>query len=47
MPRVKQAVRAVEIDACVRLAQRVMDQSDVERSETLIAAFGRDNDTGG
>ena len=47
VPRVKQAVRAVEIDACVRLAQRVMDQSDVEQIRDLIAAFGRDNDTGG
>lgn len=47
VPRVKQAVRAIEIDACVRLAQRVMDQSDVEQIRDLIAAFGRDNDTGG
>ena len=40
VPRVKQAVRSVEIDACARFARRVMEQSDPRRIEELIAAFG-------
>jgi phosphotransferase system enzyme I (PtsI) len=39
VPRVKQAVRGVEIDACVRLARRVMEQSDPERIGELVAGF--------
>jgi len=42
VPRVKQAVRAVEIDACVRLARRVMDQSDAEKIREMVAAFSAD-----
>ncbi len=41
VPRVKQAVRSVHIDACVRFARRVMEQSDSRRIEELIAEFGR------
>jgi phosphoenolpyruvate-protein kinase (PTS system EI component) len=40
VPRVKQAVRAVDIGACVRLARRVMDHSDVEHIRSLVAEFG-------
>jgi phosphoenolpyruvate-protein phosphotransferase len=39
VPRVKQAVRSVEIDACARFARRVMDQSDPARIEQMIAGF--------
>ena len=35
----KQAVRAVEIDACARFARRVMEQSDPDKIEELIAGF--------
>jgi len=41
VPRVKQAVRALEIDACARFARRVMEQSDTDRIADLIAGFGR------
>ena len=36
VPRVKQAVRAVAIDDCVRLARRVMEQSDPSRIHELV-----------
>ena len=39
VPRVKQVVRAVEIDDCARLARRVMEQSDSARIEELVAEF--------
>ncbi len=39
VPRVKQAVRGVEIDACARFARRVMEQSDSERIQELVAGF--------
>jgi phosphotransferase system enzyme I (PtsI) len=39
VPRVKQAVRAVSIDACARFARRVMEQSDAERIQELVRAF--------
>jgi phosphotransferase system enzyme I (PtsI) len=39
VPRVKQAVRAVSIDSCVRFARRVMEQSDAERIRELVRAF--------
>ena len=39
IPRVKQAVRAVSIDACARHAGRVMRQSDGERIRELVAGF--------
>jgi phosphotransferase system enzyme I (PtsI) len=41
VPRVKQAVRSVEIDACARFARRVMEQSDPARIDELIAGFAR------
>ena len=39
VPRVKQAVRGVEIDACLRLAHTVMQQSNAQRIHDLIAGF--------
>jgi phosphotransferase system enzyme I (PtsI) len=39
VPRVKQMVRAVEIDACARLARRVMEQSDSAVIAEMVAAF--------
>jgi phosphotransferase system enzyme I (PtsI) len=36
VPRVKQAVRALNIDDCVRFARRVMEQSDPERMRELV-----------
>jgi phosphotransferase system enzyme I (PtsI) len=39
LPRVKQAVRGVEIDACARFARQVMEQSDPERIKDLVAGF--------
>lgn len=41
VPRVKRAVRAVEIDACARFARRVMEQSDPARIEELVEGFSR------
>ena len=41
VPRVKQVVRSVEIDGCVRLARRVMEQSDREMIKSLLEGFGR------
>ena len=41
VPRVKQAVRSVEIDACARFARHVMEQSDPGKIEELIGAFYR------
>ena len=45
VPRVKQAVRSVEIDACARFARRVMEQSDPARIEEQIAGFARQSAT--
>ena len=39
VPRVKQAVRAVSIDACARFAGRVMRQSDAARIHELVGEF--------
>ena len=39
VPRVKQAVRSVEIDACARFARHVMEQSDPVKIEELVAGF--------
>ena len=39
VPRVKQAVRAVSIDACARFAGRVMRQSDAQRIHELVSEF--------
>jgi phosphoenolpyruvate-protein kinase (PTS system EI component) len=41
VPRVKQAVRTVEIDACVRFARQVMEQSDPARIEELVMGHAR------
>jgi phosphotransferase system enzyme I (PtsI) len=41
IPRVKQAVRMVDIDACARFARRVMEQSDPIRIAQLVAEFGQ------
>ncbi|MBN8930299.1 MAG: phosphoenolpyruvate--protein phosphotransferase [Rhodospirillales bacterium 69-11] len=41
LPRVKQAVRAVDIDDCARFARRVMDQSDPDRIQALVDSFGQ------
>jgi phosphotransferase system enzyme I (PtsI) len=40
VPRVKQAVRGVSIDDCARFARRVMEQSDPEKIQELVMAFG-------
>jgi phosphotransferase system enzyme I (PtsI) len=40
VPRVKQRVRAVAIDACARFARRVMEQSDPTRIAEMVAGFG-------
>ena len=39
VPRVKQAVRSVDIDSCARFARRVMEQTDPARIEDLIVGF--------
>jgi phosphotransferase system enzyme I (PtsI) len=41
VPRVKQMIRAVEIDACARFARRVMEQSDPAKIVELVADFAR------
>jgi phosphotransferase system enzyme I (PtsI) len=41
VPKVKQAIRSVQIDACVRFARRVMEQADPERIHTMLEGFGR------
>ena len=45
VPRVKQTIRAVEIDACARFARRVMEQSDPDQIEKLVAEFARHGTT--
>jgi phosphotransferase system enzyme I (PtsI) len=40
VPRVKQVVRGVDSDACVRFARRVMEQTDPEQIRALLAGFG-------
>jgi phosphotransferase system enzyme I (PtsI) len=42
IPRVKQAIRVLDIDDCARFARRVMEQSDPARIRELVAAFGND-----
>jgi phosphoenolpyruvate-protein phosphotransferase len=39
IPRVKQAVRALDIGDCARFARRVMEQSDPARIRELVTAF--------
>ena len=41
VPKVKQAIRSVAIDACVRFARRVMEQGDPERIRSMVEGFGR------
>jgi phosphoenolpyruvate-protein phosphotransferase (PTS system enzyme I) len=41
VPKVKQMIRSVQIDACIRFARRVMEQSDPERIRALVDGFGR------
>jgi phosphoenolpyruvate-protein phosphotransferase len=41
VPKVKQVIRSVEIDACVRFARRVMEQGDAERIRSMVDGFGR------
>lgn len=41
VPRVKQTIRAVEIDTCARFARRVMEQSDPQKIDELVAEFAR------
>ncbi len=40
VPRVKQAIRAVSLDECVRLARRVLEESDRVRIKALIGDGG-------
>ncbi|TPG60384.1 phosphoenolpyruvate--protein phosphotransferase [Roseomonas nepalensis] len=39
IPRVKQMVRALNVDDCARFARRVMEQSDPERIQELVMNF--------
>ncbi len=39
VPRVKQAVRSVSMDACARFARRVMEQADPVRISELVGGF--------
>jgi phosphotransferase system enzyme I (PtsI) len=39
IPRVKQAVRGLDIGDCARFARRVMEQSDPARIRELVAGF--------
>jgi phosphoenolpyruvate-protein phosphotransferase len=41
VPKVKHVIRSVAIDACVRFARRVMEQSDPELIRTMVDGFGR------
>lgn len=43
LPRVKQAVRALDITDCARFARRVMEQSDPTRIRDLVDEFGLEN----
>ena len=40
IPRVKQALRGLDIDDCARLARRVMEQSDPAQIHELVNGFG-------
>lgn len=44
IPRVKQAVRSLDIDDCARFARRVMEQSDPARIAQLVERFGQKAD---
>jgi phosphotransferase system enzyme I (PtsI) len=41
IPRVKQAVRGLDIDDCARFARRVMEQGDPARIAELVESFSR------
>jgi phosphoenolpyruvate-protein phosphotransferase len=41
VPKVKQVIRSVAIDVCVRFARRVMEQSDSEQIRIMVDGFGR------
>jgi len=41
VPKVKQVIRSVQVDACVRFARRLMQQGDPERMRAMLDAFGR------
>ncbi len=41
VPKVKQVIRSVSTDACVRFARRIMEQSDPEQIRALVDSFGR------
>jgi phosphotransferase system enzyme I (PtsI) len=41
VPKVKQVIRSVAIDTCVRFARRVMEQGDRERIRAMVENFGR------
>lgn len=43
VPKVKQVIRSVRIDACVRFARRVMEQGDGERIKALVDGFSRED----
>jgi phosphotransferase system enzyme I (PtsI) len=42
VPKVKQAVRSVAIDDCVRFARHVMEQSDPDTIHRMVLAFSQD-----
>lgn len=44
VPKVKQVIRSVEIDACVRFARRVMEQGDADTIRRLLERFGQEAD---
>ncbi|HEY0182292.1 MAG TPA: phosphoenolpyruvate--protein phosphotransferase [Rhodopila sp.] len=46
VPKVKQMIRSVEIDPCVRFARRVMEQGDPERIRAAVESFGRGSGQG-
>ncbi len=39
VPKVKQAIRSVKIDDCIRFARRVMEQGDAERIREMLETF--------
>ena len=43
IPKVKQVIRSVNIDACVRFARHLMEQGDRERIRVMVDEFTRKN----
>lgn len=41
IPKVKQAIRSVNNDACIRFARRLMEQSDPETIRAMLDGFGQ------